>query len=102
MLFRSTYESYYDTPLAYDGRINRSHGCYRMDITSHVQEMWNQYKRAKQEAGENFDFDKATLPLRKVYLGPEATDLFTNAYVELLGSGSETPIRFTIAYNLVK
>ncbi len=100
--YNYTYESYYDTPLAYDGRINRSHGCYRMDITSHVQEMWNQYKRAKQEAGENFDFDKATLPLRKVYLGPEATDLFTNAYVELLGSGSETPIRFTIAYNLVK
>lgn len=100
--YNYTYESYYDTELAYGGRINRSHGCYRMDITSHVQEMWNEYLRAKQAAGETFDFETASLSLRKIYLGPEVTDLFTNAYAELQGSGSEMPIRFTIAYNLVK
>lgn len=100
--YNYTYESYYDTELAYGGRINRSHGCYRMDITSHVQEMWNEYLRAKQAAGEAFDFETASLSLRKIYLGPEVTDLFTNAYAELQGSGSEMPIRFTLAYNLVK
>ncbi len=103
--YNYTYESYYGTELAYGGRINRSHGCYRMDITSHVQEMWNQYHKAKQEAGEGFDFEKASLPLRKVYLGPEAADLFTTAYVELWGeegAGNNAPIRFVIAYNLVK
>lgn len=103
--YNYTYESYYDSELAYDGHINRSHGCYRMDITSHVQEMWNQYRKAKQEAGDGFDFEKASLPLRKVYLGPEAADLFTSAYAELWGeegAGNEAPIRFVIAYNLVK
>ncbi len=103
--YNYTYESYYGTTLAYGGNINRSHGCYQMDITSHVQEMWNQYLKAKQEAGDGFDFEQASLPLRKVYLGPEATDLFTTAYVALWGeegAGNEAPIRFAIAYNLVK
>lgn len=103
--YNYTYESYYGVELAYGGHINRSHGCYRMDITSHVQEMWDQYRKAKQEAGDGFDFEQASLPLRKVYLGPEATDLFTTAYVGLWGeegAGNEAPIRFVIAYNLVK
>lgn len=101
-----TYESYYDTTLAYGGYINRSHGCYRMDITSHVQQMWNQYREAKLSAGDDeFDFEQASLPLRTVYLGPAATDYFTTAYAELegeIGSGNDAPIRFIIAYNLVK
>ncbi len=103
--YNYTYESYYDTELAYGGNINRSHGCYQMDITSYVQEMWNQYLKAKQEAGDGFDFEQASLPLRKVYLGPEATDLFTTAHVALWGeegTDNEAPIRFVIAYNLVK
>lgn len=94
------YESYYDTSLAYGGYINRSHGCYRMDITSHVQEMWNQYM----ERGKKLE----EVPLRKVYLGPEATDFFTTDFTELQGqpddngSKSQAPIRFKIAYNLIK
>ncbi len=103
--YNYTYESYYGSELAYGGHINRSHGCYRMDITSHVQEMWNQYRKVKQEAGDGFDFEKASLPLRKVYLGPEATDLFTTAHVALWGeegADNDAPIRFVIAYNLVK
>lgn len=99
------YESYYDTTLAYGGYINRSHGCYRMDITSHVQQMWNQYREAKLSVGDEFDFEQASLPLRTVYLGPAATAYFTTAYAELegeIGSGNDAPIRFIIAYNLVK
>lgn len=94
------YESYYDTTLAYGGYINRSHGCYRMDITSHVQEMWNQYM----DNGKQLD----EVPLRKVYLGPDATDFFTTDFTELQGQpdenggGSQAPIRFKIAYNLIK
>ena len=103
--YNYTYESYYGTTLPYGGYINRSHGCYRMDITGHVQEMWNQYLAAKEEAGGQFDFEEASLPLRTVYLGPAASDFFTNAYTELqgqTGGGNEAPIRFVIAYNLVK
>lgn len=103
--YNYTYESYYDLSLAYGGYINRSHGCYRMNITSHVQQMWNQYREAKQSAGDEFDFEQASLSLRKVYLGPAATDFFTTAYAELegeSGGGNQAPIRFIIAYNLVK
>ncbi len=94
------YESYYGTTLAYGGYINRSHGCYRMDITSHVQEMWNQYM----EHGKRLE----EVPLRKIYLGPEATDFFTTDFTELQGQPddnggeSQAPIRFKIAYNLIK
>ncbi len=94
------YETYYDTTLAYGGYINRSHGCYRMDITSYVQEMWNQYM----DKGKQLD----EVPLRKVYLGPEATDFFTTDFTELQGQPDEnggdgqSPIRFKIAYNLIK
>ncbi|MCM1300967.1 MAG: DUF4270 domain-containing protein [Alistipes senegalensis] len=96
------YESYYDTSLAYGGYVNRSHGCYRMDITSHVQEMWNQYMKNGKKLDE--------VPLRRIYLGPEATDFFTTDFTELQGqpdengSGGESqaPIRFKIAYNLIK
>ena len=103
------YESYYSTTLPYGGYINRSHGCYRMDITSHVQQLWNSYMEAREKA-DGGAVDVSTLPLAKVYLGPEATNLFTNAYTVLQGTNDdpeetepvETPIRFAIAYNLIR
>lgn len=108
--YNYTYENYYSTTLPYGGYINRSHGCYRMDITGHVQQVWNAYLQAKEEAGGGA-VDCASLPLSRVYLGPEATDLFTNAFTELQnpdtaeeGASGEydAPIRFAIAYNLVR
>ena len=111
--YNYTYESYYSTSLPYGGYINRSHGCYRMDITGHVQQLWNAYVEAK-EASADGTVDLEQLSLRRVYLGPEATDLFTNSYTILQGqaagtdeagsgeSGDEAPIRFAIAYNLVR
>ena len=108
--YNYTYESYYNTTLPYGGYINRSHGCYRMDITAHVQQLWNAYIEAR-DASDDGTVDLKKLALNKVYLGPAATDFFTSAYTELqgqadpageIGKANGAPIRFILAYNLVK
>ena len=102
--YNYVYENYYDTTLAYGGYINRSHGCYRMDITTCMQQMWNAYVEARNAATDGV-VDLETVKNRKVYLGPEANAFFTNAYTVLQGEpddGNEAPIRFAVSYNLVR
>lgn len=106
-----SYEANYDASLAYGGYINRSRACYVMDITGHVQQMWNSYleeKKAAQSEGRAVDLDNVSLT--KIYLGPEAYSVFSTAYGMLQGMASDTasgtdeeaPIRFQMLYNLIK
>lgn len=105
------YEQNYGTTLAYGGKINRSRGCYVMDITGYMQQLWNSYAKAKTEAGgaaENIDWEK--VPNRKVFIAPEAYDLYTTSFGVLQGMATDetaanpnnAPIRFDMAYNLIK
>lgn len=105
------YEQNYSTELAYYGKINRSRGCYVMDITGYMQQLWNSYMQAKADAGgvvENIDWSKVTN--LSVYIGPEAYSLYTTTFGMLQGMSTEAgaaepnnaPIRFTMAYNLIK
>lgn len=105
------YEQNYSTELSYYGKINRSRGCYVMDITGHMQQLWNSYMKAKADAGgvvEDIDWDKVTN--LKVYIGPEAYSLYTTTFGVFQGMSTEAgatvannaPIRFTMAYNLIK
>lgn len=105
------YEQNYSTELAYYGKINRSRGCYVMDITGYMQQLWNSYMQAKADAGgvvENIDWSKVTN--LSVYIGPEAYSLYTTTFGVLQGMSTEAgatvsnnaPIRFTMAYNLIK
>lgn len=118
------YENSYDVTIAYGGYINRSHGCYVMDVTSYMQELWNSYLDLKQQAGvtyvsaekdpeahrlwaEKIDWKK--IAGRTVYLGPEAYDIFTPRTTVLQGAATEggtvsnnAPIRFDLTYNMVK
>ncbi len=105
------YEQNYNTELSYYGKINRSRGCYVMDITGHMQQLWNSYMKAKADAGgvvEDIDWDKVTN--LKVYIGPEAYSLYTTTFGVFQGMSTEAgatvannaPIRFTMAYNLIK
>lgn len=105
------YEQNYSTELAYYGKINRSRGCYVMDITGYMQQLWNSYMQAKTDAGgvvENIDWSKVTN--LSVYIGPEAYSLYTTTFGVLQGMSTEAgatvtnnaPIRFTMAYNLIK
>ncbi|MDE5578838.1 MAG: DUF4270 domain-containing protein [Alistipes sp.] len=95
--------------LAYDGKINRSHGCYRMDITGYVQTLWNSYlaERTAAEA-EGRETNLANVENRTVYAAPEAYGLYTSDFCVLQGMAPDdgaqdtAPIRFEIAYNLIK
>lgn len=106
-----SYEANYSVTLAYGGNINRSRACYVMDITGHVQQMWNSYleeKKAAEAAGREIDWDNVSL--RKVYIGPEAYSVFSTSFGMLQGmatdegaaTSNEAPIRFDILYNLIK
>ena len=101
-----TYEQNYNTTLAYGGKVNRSRGCYVMDITGYMQQLWNSYNKAKEAAGgevAGIDWDKVAN--RTVYIGPEAYGLYSTSFGVLQGmdaGGNEAPIRFDLAYNLIK
>lgn len=107
-----SYEANYNTTLAYGGKINRSRACYVMDVTGHVQQMWNSYLKEKQAAeSENRDINWENVPLRKIYIGPEAYSVFSPSYGIMQGmasdeggtdAGPEAPILFDILYNLIK
>lgn len=97
--------------LAYNGKINRSRGCYVMDITGYMQQLWNSYMEAKADAGgevANIDWDK--VKNSSVYIGPEAYSLYTTSFGVLQGMPTQAgtaepnnaPIRFSMAYNLIK
>lgn len=105
------YEQNYGATLAYGGKINRSRGCYVMDITGYMQQLWNSYAKAKTEAdgaAENIDWEK--VPNRKIFIAPEAYGLYTNSFGVLQGMATDgtgtvdnnAPIRFDMAYNLIK
>lgn len=105
------YEQNYGTTLSYGGKINRSRGCYVMDITGYMQQLWNSYAKAKTEAGgvaENIDWEK--VPNRKIFIAPEAYGLYTTSFGVLQGMATDdtdaihnnAPIRFDMAYNLIK
>ena len=124
-----SYEKNYSTTLSYGGYINRSRGCYVLNITGYLQQLWNSYIKAKQAAGavypapelaktapesfqEEYDawkeaIDWSAINYRTVYIGPEAYSLFTNSFGILQGASTdekslECPIRFDLAYNLIK
>ena len=97
--------------LAYNGKITRSRGCDVMDSTGYMQQLWNSYMEAKADAGgevANIDWDK--VKNRSVYIGPEAYGLYTTSFGVLQGMPTQAgtaepnnaPIRFSMAYNLIK
>ena len=81
------YEQNYSTTLAYGGYINRSRGCYVMDITGYAQSLWNSYRSAKEELGADAPWDelKEKIKNRTIYLGPEAYSVYTTTYSVLQG-----------------
>lgn len=113
-------EQQYSYSLAYDGYINRSSGCYTMNVTGYVQAAWNNYLDEKERSGvgrdtsfSDIDFEKiewTKIKDRSVYLAPEAYDLFTSSFTILQGQAVSTdgsittdaPIRLKLAYNLIK
>ena len=99
------YEQQYSTELAYGGYINRSQGCYVMNITSYVQNLWNRYRKEKESAeAENRRIDLEKIANRKIYLGPGASDTFTSDFTVLQGFNdgeNNAPIKLELTYTVV-
>ena len=92
------YEVNYSTELNYGGRLNRSRGCYEMDITGFMQRMYN-YVNSLEKLS---DYDESVTP-RAIYLGPEAISPYTFLHTELQGSTSgKAPIHLELTYTMVK
>ena len=131
-----SYEQNYSTSLAYGGYVNRSRGCYVLNITGYLQQLWNSYIEVKEAAGAVYPslpskdeqgniqaedlaafqagyeaWKKAVnwdaVANRTVYIGPEAYSLYSNSFGVFQGASTDDetldcPIRFDLAYNLIK
>ncbi len=95
------YESQYDTEGIYNGYLDRSRGCYVLNITAHIQRLFNSMRT--EEGG--YDVGKADEKLRTMYVGAEATSPY--ALTESLFQGqddgdNEAPIQIDLTYTLIK
>lgn len=104
--YNYAYEKNYDAELPYGGYINRSRGCYTMDITGYMQTLWNSYAAERDAAQtENRAIDMANVENRTICAAPEAYGIYTPGFCVLQGmddAQNDAPIRFEILYNLVK
>ena len=92
------YETNFGSALAYGGHLNRTRGCYEMDITGFMQRLYN-YVNSLEKIE---DYDETVTP-RTIYLGPEAISPYTFKHTELQGSSStKAPIHLEMTYTMVK
>ena len=71
-----------------------------MNITSYVQNLWNRYRKEKENAeAENRRIDLEKIANRKIYLGPGASDTFTSDFTVL--QGFNAPIKLELTYTVV-
>ena len=92
------YETQAGTTLAYGGYLNRSRGCYEMDITGFMQRLCN-YVNSLDKLE---DYDESVVS-RTIYIGPEAVSPFTLKHTELQGSSADkSPIHLEMTYTMIK
>lgn len=85
--------------LNFGGYLNRSRGCYTMDVSVHLQSLWNAYLKD----AEAFMAEPAN---RAVYLAPEAYSINTFRTMSAQGmadyAGRENSMKLEITYTLIK
>ena len=95
------YENQYDKEVIYNGYLDRSRGCYTLNITAHVQKLFNSIR---QEDG-TYDISKVDEALRVIYIGTDANSpyTFTKSVLQGMDSGENAaPIQIDLTYTLVK
>lgn len=87
--------------LPYGGYLNRSLGCYVMDITSYLQSIWNGYLKSQgEDVVQNEESESRT-----IYIGPEAYGLYSMPYTTAQGmedEGNNAPIMLNLVYTMIK
>lgn len=102
------YEASYGTVLAYGGYMNRSRGCYTMDISMYVQELWNKYRELRElspGAGTDELVGELGAEARTIYLAPEAygvNDFRVMSGQGMEGGGNKAPMKLDLTYTLIK
>lgn len=79
------YEENYDMELVYGGHLNRTFGCYTMDLSLYLQQLL---------------MDESNEVTRRITLGMSAYDYLDEAVVKLALGGSE-PLQFSITYTVI-
>ncbi|MFR9523219.1 MAG: DUF4270 family protein [Rikenellaceae bacterium] len=99
------YESSYT--LDFGGSLNRSWGCYVLNIPGYVQTAWNSYLSAKEEAeedGTEMDWDSWEED-RTAYLGPIASSLYSMKYASLQAGDpdlNKAPMHLELTYTMIR
>lgn len=92
------YETQSGSSLAYGGYLNRTRGCYEMDITGFMQRLCN-YVNSLEKLE---DYDESIVS-RTIFIGPEAVSPFTFKHTELQGSSATgAPIHLEMTYTMIK
>lgn len=92
------YETQSGSNLAYGGYLNRTRGCYEMDITGFMQRLCN-YVNSLEKLE---DYDESIVS-RTIFIGPEAVSPFTFKHTELQGSSAAgAPIHLEMTYTMIK
>lgn len=115
----SDYAYYYEglgSEINYGGYLNRSRACYEMNITHHLQSLWNKYIKTREELlaeepelGEEELtvklFEELDEEVRTIYLGPEVFSYNTFKRCTLQGmedGANNAPIKLELTYTLIK
>lgn len=104
------------TTINYGGYLNRSRACYEMNITHHLQALWNKYVKIKERLlTEESELSEAELQIklfeelneegRTIYLAPEVYSYNTFKRCALQGmndGANNAPIKLELTYTLIK
>ena len=99
------YENSYSSELAYGGYLDRSRGCYMLNLTVYIQQLFNYAKSVRQEDGTFLFDEKDENYVRRTFcLGTEATQpyVFTESVLQGTGKGVPAPIEIDLTYTIVK
>ena len=99
------YEQQYEVTLPYGGYLNRSLGCYTLNISSHIQRLWRRIRRRRSIPKRASGGTPGQKRMMTLYLAPGATDLFTFNRIALQGgikAGENAPIHMELTYTLIK
>ena len=99
------YENNYETEIPYSGYLDRSRGCYVLNITAHIQKLFSSLRKND----GTYDVSAVDESLRVVYIGVEATTPYSLKESVLQGMErasssdlSASPIQIDLTYTLIK